>query len=162
MRMIVAIETVLLCAGLFLMCFWGTGTDDKNLKSYSSYPDEVRGRIRGIAEYQGRFREAKVAPAFLANFFLFLSLFLVLGLFFKEKSFVHNFVCLSVLGQGLNVFDLVVIDLVWWRNARRIRLSRIPEKEPYQNPKKHVEAFGRALAMYLLVALIDGYLLTLL
>lgn len=160
--MIVVIETVLLCAGLFLMCFWGTGTDDKNLKSFSSYPDEVQGRIRGIAEYQGRFREAHVFPAFLANFLLFLSLFLVLGLLFKERSFMHNFVYLSVLGQGLNVFDLVVIDLVWWRNTRRIRLSRIPEREPYQNPRKHLEAFARAFAMYLLIALVDGYLLTLL
>ena len=39
---------------------------------------------------------------------------------------------------------------------------KMPEKELYQNPKKHIEAFIRAFIMYLLIALIDGYILTLL
>ena len=53
--MIIIIETVILCIAFFLICFWGTGTDNKNLKSYSSYPDEVQNRIKSIAEYQGKF-----------------------------------------------------------------------------------------------------------
>ena len=73
----------------------------------------------------------------------------------------HNFLALSVLGQGLNLFDLVFIDLLWWRNTGRIRFTKIPEKELYKNPRKHIEAFDRAFIMYLLVALIDGYVLTL-
>lgn len=160
--MVVILETMLLCTVFFLLCYWGTGTDDKNLKSYSSYPDEVQRRIRGIAEYRGKFKENSKVAAFLANLLLFLVLLLVLGIFFREKDFIHNFICLSILGQGLNVFDLLVIDLLWWRNTKRVRLSRIPEKKLYQNPRKHLEAFARALVMYLLVALIDGYLLTLL
>ena len=44
--MIIIIETVILCIAFFLICFWGTGTDNKNLKSYSSYPDEVQNRIK--------------------------------------------------------------------------------------------------------------------
>ena len=48
--MIIIIETVILCIAFFLICFWGTGTDNKNLKSYSSYPDEVQNRIKSIAE----------------------------------------------------------------------------------------------------------------
>ncbi|KXB80550.1 hypothetical protein HMPREF1862_01233 [Varibaculum cambriense] len=66
-----------------------------------------------------------------------------------------------ILGQSLNVFDLLIIDLLWWRNTKRIRLSKIPQKELYQDPKKHVEAFIRALVLYFFVALVDGYLLTL-
>ena len=57
--MIIIIETVILCIAFFLICFWGTGTDNKNLKSYSSYPDEVQNRIKSIAEYQGKFKESK-------------------------------------------------------------------------------------------------------
>lgn len=56
--MIIIIETVILCIAFFLICFWGTGTDNKNLKSYSSYPDEVQNRIKSIAEYQGKFKES--------------------------------------------------------------------------------------------------------
>ena len=160
-KMIVVVETVILCIAFFLICFLGTGTDDKNLKSYSSYPDEVQNRIKNIAEYQGKFKEHNKAAVFLSNFLLFLLVLLMAGLFIREKSITHNFLYLSVIGQGLNVFDLLVIDLLWWRNTKRIRLTKIPEKALYQNPKKHIEAFARAFVMYLLIALIDGYILTL-
>jgi len=158
---IVIIETIILCIVFFLLCYLGTGTDEKNLKSYQSYPDEVQSRIKDIAEYQGRFKESNKAVAFALNFLLFLCLLFMLGLFVREQSFGHNFLALSVIGQGLNLFDLLIIDLLWWRNTKRIRFTKIPEKKLYQNPRKHIEAFGRALIMYLLVALIDGYILTL-
>ncbi|WP_252893412.1 hypothetical protein [Mobiluncus curtisii] len=45
-------EAVVLCAVFFMLCFLGTGTDAKNLKNYSSYPDEAQIRIRAIPEYQ--------------------------------------------------------------------------------------------------------------
>lgn len=63
--MIIIIETVILCIAFFLICFWGTGTDNKNLKSYSSYPDEVQNRIKSIAEYQGKFKESNKVVTFL-------------------------------------------------------------------------------------------------
>lgn len=159
--MIVIIETIILCIVFFLLCYLGTGTDEKNLKSYSSYPDEVQSRIKNIVEYQGQFKESNKIIAFVSNFLLFLCLLLILGLLIREKSFWHNVLALSVMGQGLNLFDLVFIDLLWWRNTKRIRFTKIQEKELYQNPRKHIEAFYRALIMYLLVALIDGYVLAL-
>lgn len=97
-----------------------------------------------------------------SNFLLFLFVLFILGLFIKENGFTHNFLCLSIIGQGLNIFDLFIVDLLWWRNTKRVRLRKMPEKELYQNPKKHIEAFIRAFIMYLLIALIDGYILTLL
>lgn len=159
--MILIIETAILCVVLFLICFCGTGTDDKNLKSYSSYPDEVQDRIKNIAEYQGKFKESNKAAAFIANFLLFLLVLFISGLLIKDDSFAHNFFCLSMIGEALNIFDLFIIDLLWWRNTKRIRLGKIPEKALYQNPKKHIEAFARAFVMYLFIALIDGYILTL-
>lgn len=65
--MIIIIETVILCIAFFLICFWGTGTDNKNLKSYSSYPDEVQNRIKSIAEYQGKFKESNKVVTFSQN-----------------------------------------------------------------------------------------------
>ncbi|MCR0654581.1 ABC transporter permease, partial [[Clostridium] innocuum] len=83
----------------------GTGTDNKNLKSYSSYPDEVQNRIKSIAEYQGKFKESNKVVTFISNFLLFLFVLFILGLFIKENGFTHNFLCLSIIGQGLNIFD---------------------------------------------------------
>lgn len=110
---------------------------------------------------QGQFQEGKhKAAAFLSNFLLILVVLFIFGLFIREKSLRHNFLALSVMGQGLNFFDPFVMELLWWWNTKRIRFTKIPEKEFYQNPRKHLKAFCRALALYALAALVDGFLLT--
>lgn len=146
---------------IFWIMFLGTGTDKKNLRNYMSYPDDVQKRIKEIEEYQGKYKETGSFVVWIANFLLFTILFLLLGIVIRQTSFKHNFISLLILGETLNVFDLIVIDLLWWRNTKRIRLSKIPQKELYQNPKKHIEAFLRALILYFFIAMIDGYLLTL-
>lgn len=155
------IEIIILCTIFFALCFLGTGTDERNLKSYASYPDEVQKRIREVDEYQGKFREANKLITWLVNLVVFLVIFMIFGLFIREKDFSQNFINLLILGHALNIFDLLVIDLLWWRNTKRIRFSKISEKSLYQNPKKHIEAFLRAIPMYIVVAAVDGYLLTL-
>lgn len=152
---------LILCLIFFAICYLGTGTDEKNLKNYMSYPDEVQEKILRIGDYQGKFKETSKISAFIANFIIFSILFFFLGLKIRQVSFVQNFIDLLFLGQGLNIFDLVVIDLLWWRRTKRIRFSKIPDQSLYQNPKKHIEAFERAFIMYFLIALIDGYILTL-
>lgn len=155
------IETVFLCSAFFGLCFFGTGTDEKNLRHYLSYPDEVQKQIKEIEEYQGICKETGRFAAWIANFMLFTILFLLLGTLIRQTNFMHNFISLMILGETLNAFDLIVIDLIWWRNTKRIRLLKIPQKELYQNPKKHIEAFLRAMVLYFFVAVLDGYLLTL-
>ncbi|WP_276887934.1 ABC transporter permease [Anaerococcus lactolyticus] len=150
-----------LCLIFFAICYLGTGTDEKNLKNYMSYPEEVQAKIKEIEEYRGKYREKSKISIIMANFVTFSILFLLVGFKIRQLSFAQNFIDLLILGQGLNIFDLVVIDLLWWRRSKRIRLSKIPDQSLYQNPKKHIESFIRAFFMYFLIALIDGYILTL-
>lgn len=145
---------------LFILCFLGTGTDDKNLKSFSSYPDEVQTLIRNNEDYRAKVKTTNKCVAFLLNFLIFLVILFIFGIAIRKPNFLHNFICLSIIGQGLNLFDLLVIDLIWWRRTKRIRFTKIPEKDLFQNPRKHhIESFTRAFVMYLLIAVIDGYLL---
>ncbi|WP_277285303.1 hypothetical protein [Sneathia sanguinegens] len=152
---------IISCSILFILCILKTGTDEKNLKNYGSYPDEVQRQIELIEEYKGKFKKKGKFTTWILNFFLFTIIFFFLGLFIRKTKFVYNFIQLIILGEILNVFDLVIIDLLWWRNTKRIRLSKIPQKELYQNPKKHIEAFKRAVLMYFFIVLLDGYILTL-
>ena len=145
----------------FGLCFLNTGTDEKNLKNYTSYPDEVQIQINKIKDYQEKYTIANKYTTLIFNFLIFTILFFVLGIVIRQSNFMHNFIYLLILGEMLNAFDLIVIDLLWWRNTKRIRLLKIPQKEFYQNPKKHIEAFLRALVLYFFVAVFDGYLLTL-
>lgn len=155
------IETAVLCAVLFILCIFRTGTDAKNLQNYSSYPDAVQSRIRAIPEYQHRFQEKNPFLTFTANFLLFLVILFVFGIFIRQNNFAQNFLSLLILGQTLNAFDLIVIDLLWWRRTPRIRFSKLPQPALYQDSRKHVSAFIRAFIMFCAIALIDGYLLIL-
>ena len=110
---------------------------------------------------QRKIQRAKQIYRIFSNLVLFLVLLFIMGLFIRKKIFIQNFLNLFILGQALNIFDLVFIDLIWWRNTKRIRLSKIPQKGLYQNPQKHIASFLRATIMYTAVAAFDGYLLTL-
>lgn len=66
----------------------------------------------------------------------------------------------SVLGLGL--FDLVVIDLLWWRNTKRIRFSFLPEKARYQDPGKHIGSFLRGTPLFAAVAALSAGIVTML
>lgn len=60
------------------------------------------------------------------------------------------------LGEGLGVFDLVVIDLLWRRNTKRIRFSFLPEQSHYQDPTKHISSFLRGIPLFALVAVLSA------
>lgn len=56
----------------------------------------------------------------------------------------------------LVLLDLVIIDLLWWRNTRRIRFSFLLEKTPYQDPGKHIGSFLRGIPLFAVVAVISA------
>lgn len=156
------LELIVLCALFFLMCYLGTGTDEKNIKSYSSYPDEIQELLLKDAKLKLQIRVKSPAVTFFSNVLLFGVLFFLMGLPIRSNSALLNFSKLTILGQGLNLFDFVVIDLLWWRNSPRIRFHGTEHMaEVYRNPNKHAAAYIRGVGAFLLVAVLDGFLLTL-
>lgn len=63
-------------------------------------------------------------------------------------------------GEGLGLFDLLVIDLLWWRSTKRIRFSFLPEKKYYQDPKKHIESFLRGIPLFAATAALAALIVT--
>lgn len=145
-------------AALFYLLFWAicfsaTGTDEKNLHGFRTYPDEVQERVRSDPRLGAKAPAAQpIWKVLLANFVMFAVVFSaaalalrgVLGLDSAKEVFWYFF----VLGEGLGAFDLLIIDLLWWRNTKRIRFSCAPEKELYQNPKKHIDSFIRGIPLF--------------
>lgn len=158
----------LIIPGLWLlywgMCFLGTGTDKKNLAGLRSYPDAVQSIVR---ERLGD-DAPKAKSAFsilLSNLIFFTALFSVLGLVFKKRlgfdDYLSTFRYFLILGEGLGLFDLLVIDLLWWRNTERIRFSFLREKAFYQDPGKHISSFVRGIPLFAVVAALSAWIVTL-
>lgn len=96
---------------------------------------------------------------------LFTVVFSVLGFALKNLLGLHDFGTalgfFLALGEGLGLFDLVVIDLLWWRNTKRIRFSFLPEKAYYQDASKHIGSFLRGIPMFAAVAVLSAVIVTL-
>lgn len=155
------------CLLFWLGCYKNTGTDEKNLLGFRSYPDEIQNMI-----YRNENLSKKVPAGInmlkvvISNIVVFAVIFGIIGAILKYtlgfENFMDSFIYFLIFGEALNLFDLIVIDLVWWRNTSRIRFSFIPEKEMYQNPKKHVDSFLRGIPSFALSALLAACILCIL
>ena len=148
-----------LCLLLWLICYINTGSDEKNMRGFRSYPKEVQNLVRRDAVLgQSGPLEFNLVKVLLCNFVLFTAILLVIGLVIKHTvgfdGFADAFVYFFIMGEVLNLFDLVIIDLLWWRNTPRIRFSCAQDKELYQDPSVHIASFARGVVMYIAVALV--------
>ena len=133
----------------------------KNLAGLRSYPDAVQQAVREHPMLgKSAPKEKSIASILIGNLLLFTVVFSVLGLALKNILGLHDFWTafwfFLALGEGLGLFDLVVIDLLWWRNTKRIRFSFLPEKAPYQDPGKHISSFLRGIPLFAVVAVLSA------
>ena len=146
------------------ICFLCTGTDKKNIAGLRSYPDAVQGVV--WEKLGDNAPKAKSIPAILlSNLVLFTVVFSTLGIGFKSilafEGYLSAFWHFLVLGEGLGLFDLLIIDLLWWRNTKRIRFSFLPDKEIYQDPSKHIDSFVRGSPLFAVIAALSAGVVTL-
>lgn len=151
----------------WFICFLCTGTDRKNLAGLRSYPDAVQKAVRehpmlGKAAPQ----EKSTVAILLSNLLLFTVVFSVLGLALKSVLGLNNYLSafwyFLAFGEGLGLFDFLVIDLLWWRSTKRIRFSFLPEKKYYQDPKKHIESFLHGMPLFAAIAALTALIVTVL
>lgn len=161
----------ILVAVVFYFLYWGicclmTSTDKKNLVGLRSYPEEVQNCVRNNPHLAKDIpKEKSMVTILLSNLLLFTVVFSILGIVLKYtlgfEGYWSSFWYFLAFGEGLGVFDLIVIDLLWWRNTKRIRFSFLPEKKYYQNPDKHIGSFVRGIPLFAVVAAIVAGIVTL-
>ncbi len=148
----------------FWLLYWGicvlcTGTDKRNLAGLRSYPDEVQAVVRERLGKEDPGRKS-VFQALLENLILFTAVFSVIGIALKGAlafdGWLSAFLYFLLLGEGLGLFDLVVVDLLWWRNTRRTRFSFLPDRAAYQDPSKHIGSFVRGIPLFAAVAALSA------
>lgn len=160
--MLFTIETICLCLAFWGICWLGTGTDEKNVKGLSAYPDEIQNRIKNDQVLGPKVKAVSPTVKFLSNLLLYAVLLLILCAFIQQDGFLPNFLTVLLMGEILNAFDFFVIDMLWWRHAKRVRFSGTEnEQELYRNPQKHFVSFLKGIVMFVFVALIDGLVLLL-
>ena len=147
------------------ICFICTGTDKKNLAGLRSYPDEVQAAVRARLGNEAP-KDKSIPSILLGNLLLFTAVFSIVGIVLKGllsfDGYLSEFWYFLLLGEGLGLFDLVVIDLLWWRNTQRTRFSFLPNKAAYQDPSKHIGSFVRGIPLFAVVAALSAAVVTML
>lgn len=158
---------VIFCLLFFYGCFKNTGSDEKNMRGFRSYPKIVKDKVRQDKEL------SKIAPKedpyisaiVVANTISFTIIFSLIGVIarksFNFNGFLDTFIYFVIFGEVLNLFDLLIIDLLWWRNTSRIRFSCLKEKEYYQDPQEHINSFLRGVPTFVVVALFTAFIVNL-
>lgn len=160
--MLLFLETLGLCLLFWLLCYLGTGTDEKNIKSYRSYPVKVQEMLKENEKLKGLIREASPIRVFASNVVLFSVIFFLAGLPLRRQELLGNFLNILIMGQVLNAFDYFIMDLLWFRHTRRTRFQGTEDDDAlYHDPGNHLKAFLRGIPAFLTVAVIDGLVLTL-
>lgn len=151
----------------FYTCFKNTGSDELNMRGFRSYPDIVQGKVRKDPKL------SKIAPKenpsistiLISNFIIFTVIFSAIGVLAHKgmnfTSYLDCFLYFLILGEGLGLFDLVIIDLLWWRNTSRIRFSCLKDRSYYQDPKKHIDSFLRGIPLFVVVAVVVAFIVRL-
>lgn len=156
------VVVIILCVLFFFICYCNTGSDKKNMKSLSSYPNEIQDIVRESTTLNDKRKATASLITFISNILMFTVILFVFALVIKKENFTENFINVFILGQSLNLFDFLVIDMLWWRNTNRVRFTGTEYMDKlYKNPKKHVVSFVKGILAFLIVAIIDGLLLSL-
>lgn len=159
--MLLALETAVLCVLYWGMCWLATGTEEGKIKGWSSYPDEVQTYVEQHGLLARKPKPQAPVARFAANAVLFTVVLFPFGYLVRTPDVWKNVIQLLILGQVLNGFDLLVIDLLWWRNTPRVRFHGTEDQpELYRDWKKHRISFYKGIVLFFVVALVDGGLLS--
>lgn len=148
----VILMIVCLCGMLFAACYVGVGSDARNLKCIGMYPKKTQVEIQKLYGVEGRRRNGFVV--LILNCLVFMVVFYGVGLVVCEGLMWRDFLVLSVIGQCLNLFDLLVIDLWWFKRSKRVRFSKLMGDEWYCDTSMHVGSYVRGVLMFEVVALL--------
>lgn len=153
------IFVVFFCLLMFYLAYKNSGSDAKNMINFKHYSDEAQKAIRKDSDLKKIAPDDKSVLALLiSNLIINLILFGFFGVIFKKQlaftGYMDAFIFFLVAGELVNLFDLLVIRLLWWPNTKRIRFSILPKKEYYQDRKKHINGFLMNIPVYIVVALL--------
>ena len=133
---------VFFCLLMFYLAYKNSGSDAKNMINFNRYSCDVQ----------------SVLTLMISNLIINLILFGFFGVIFKKQlaftGYMDAFIFFLIAGELVNLFDLLVIRLLWWPNTKRIRFSILPKKECYQDYKMHFNIFLMNIPVYLVVALL--------
>lgn len=161
--MLLVIESIILCLLFTLMVYI---ISRKPINTLYNYPPEIRKRVMSLEYYKGRISKSnnnKIIVKFIALIiFLFIMVF-ILRYINGYKGFIDAFKYGFLLWTIVNLYDLIVLDIIWFCHDPYFVFKGTEDMESeYHNYLFHFKGFiiGEFLAIIIcfLSALIISFI----
>jgi uncharacterized membrane protein YcfT len=147
--MVLAIESVILC-GVFALLVYLMSRDP--IKELYNYPPAIQERVKSLEEYKDRLptKKNKLAVKMIASVLFVIVLSLILRYINGYKTFLEGFGCGFLLWTVVNLFDAVVLDIIWFCHDPKFVIKGTEDMvKDYNDYWFHIKGFfiGEALAL---------------
>ena len=147
--MIVIIESIVLCVLFTIMIFI---ISKEPIKTLYNYPPKIQERVKSLEEYQGKIptQENKIAAKVLASILFLIIICVVLRYINGYTTFGESFKYGFVLWTIVNLYDAIVLDVIWFCHDKRFVLKGTEDMvDEYHNYWFHIKGFfiGELLAL---------------
>ena len=155
----IIIESIILCL-LFTIFVYIFSRDP--IKTLYNYPPKIQERIKSLNEYKDKIptKENKLTAKLLASalFLIILSCLLryVNGYRTFKEAFINSFILWSIV----NLYDLIVLDIIWFCHDKRFILKGSEDMvDEYHNYWFHTKGFLIGEVLGLIICFLIGLLI---
>ena len=147
--MIIIIESIFLCLLFTIMVFI---VSRKPFNIIYNYPPKIQDRVKSLKEYKVLIpkQESKILKKIIASILFLIIICFVLRGVNGCKNFLDSFVNGFVLWTIVNLWDVIVLDIIWFCHDKHFILKGTEDMvDEYHNYLFHIKGFfiGEGLAI---------------
>lgn len=124
-----------------------------------SYPKKIRERVESLDRYKDSIkkREKKHLSIKILSVFIFALLLFIIAYLSGQRTFTSVTVYVFLIFLFVNLYDLIVMDLIIFRNVKAFRIPGTEDMDKeYKDPTHHIVGFFIGCLIGLATSLIAG------
>lgn len=151
--MIIFIECIVLCLVFTLMvCIMAKNP----IATLYNYPPKIQERVKSLDEYKDKIptNKNKILAKSLASVLIIVIVSLILRYINGYTTFREAFIKSFIIWTVVNVYDVVVMDIIWFCHDKRFRFKGTEDMEKeYKNYMFHIKGslFGEIIGLVICV-----------
>lgn len=154
--MVILIECIVLCLVFTLMvCLMARNP----LATLYNYPPKIQDRVKSLDEYKDKIptNKNKVVAKMFAALMLVIIVSLILRFINGYTTFDETFFAAVIIWTVVNIYDVVVMDIIWFCHDKRFRFKGTEDMESeYTNYMFHIKEGLKGEIIGISVSIIIG------
>ena len=155
----IIIESIILCIFFTIMVFIMSRDP---IKTLYNYPPKIQERVKSLKEYKDLIptKENKLFTKVMASIIFLIIICVVLRYINGYTSFKESFGYGFLLWTIVNLYDVIVLDIIWFCNDKYFVLKGTEDMvEEYHNYWFHIKGFIIGEILGLIICFISGIII---